>query len=89
MAGKLCTGSVENNAYQLKSSKAFCEGLNYRASGNMSNRPSSDDPHETGSDASNAWNSGWTVANAAGDANSAIDPTDAPCCAVTTDIITA
>lgn len=68
MAGKLCTGSAQNNigAAHLRSSKAYCEGIAYRAQGTAIAFPITGNPHDgTGSEAETAWDAGWTVANAA------------------------
>ena len=75
MAGKLCTGEVQNNAYHPKNSKAFCEGLQARS---LSNAPAN--PHVVDSEASDAWLRGVDVAAAA--AGGAISKSAAPCCAI-------
>jgi len=81
MAGKLCFGSTYNNAGSghLRSSKSFCEGMGYRASGTAAAKPKTDNPHVTGSDAALAWNLGWDFATAA--SGGTIDSTGT-CCAV-------
>lgn len=81
MPGKLCTGQVDNNAYNARTSKSFCEGLDYRASGTAVSHPVSANPHETGSEDAQAWGRGWGVANNA--AGGKIPQSLAPCCAVT------
>jgi len=65
MSGKLCFGIPYNNAGagHLRSSKAFCEALNYRASGTALQRPKADNPHADGSDANASWDLGWDIAN--------------------------
>ena len=55
MAGKLCTGSRDNNAGNLKNSRAFCEGRTARGAGALIDGS----PHEAGSEADKAWNHGW------------------------------
>ena len=87
MAGKMCTGAVTNQSYLLKETKAFSEGLYYRAGGTLVTRPNTDNPHPVGSSASAAWLRGWTVASGAFDTT--IDPADAPCVAVPTNTIIA
>ena len=90
MAGKICVGSATNNsgASNLRSSKAFCEGLNWRAQGTAAAYPITDNPFDgDGSEAEAAWDAGWTVANGA--AGGTITASDAPCCAVTAATISA
>lgn len=74
MPGKLCIGEVTNSGLTVKNSKAFCEGVAARtASATTSN------PH-AGGDAADAWDRGVALAAAA--VGGAVDPADAPCCAV-------
>lgn len=82
MTGKLCTGAAQNNigAGHLRSSKAFCEGLHHRAQGTALAYPVTDNPHVTGSEASDAWILGWTVADDA--ALGTVSKSAAPCCSV-------
>lgn len=89
MAGKLCTGAPTNNAGAgiLSSSKAFCEGLAWRAQGTAVAFPISDNPHEPGSEDADAWDAGWTVTNAA--AGTTVDPDNCPCCAAPSNTISA
>jgi len=87
MSGKLCTGAPTNNADLIKESRAYCEAIQYRAQGTGAAFPLSGNPHESGSDAANAWNQGWLLAN--GSAGTTVDPTSAPCCAVPQGIIIA
>jgi hypothetical protein len=75
MAGKLCTGQQDGNAGNVRNSVAFCEGLNARIASN-----STTNPHESGSEAADAWDRGVALAAAA--AGSTVDPADAGCCAV-------
>lgn len=67
MAGKLCFGSTYNNAgaARIQDSKAFCEGAAYRATDTALNAPITDNPHESGSEAADAWDAGWTAADGA------------------------
>ena len=81
MPGKLCTGAASNNAGNLKNSKAYCEGIMYRASGTLLTRPIVSNPHEAGSEAAAAWDLGWTLAEA--NSGGTVDRTEAGCCAVT------
>ncbi len=84
---KPCTGGETNNADLIKESRAFCEGLQYRASGSQAARPFSDNPHPVGSYASEAWGDGWFVA--AGSSGGTIPASEAPCCAVPHNVILA
>ncbi len=77
---KPCTGALTNNSDLMKESRAFCEGLQYRAQGTAGNFPQSGNPHASGSDAANSWSNGWFTAGSA--AGTVIDPATAPCCAV-------
>lgn len=67
MSGKLCYGQSRNNsgASTLRESKAFAEGILYRAGGTAIAKPKADNPHETGSEAFAAWDLGWDAAQAA------------------------
>lgn len=67
MAGKLCYGEPRHNsgAGTLRDSKAFAEGILYRASGTALERPNTDCPHEAASGAWVAWQLGWSTAEAA------------------------
>lgn len=82
MAGKLCFGSVYANAGagHLQSSKAFCEGMQYRSEGTAVEQPKIDNPLQAGSEASLAWALGWDFAEAA--AGGTIS-TKATCCQIT------
>ena len=81
MAGQLCAGSTQTtkNADPVNS-KAFCEGMAYRASDTALNAPVTDNPHEANSDASVSWIDGWDVAEAAAGGN--IGKAEAACCAM-------
>jgi len=94
MAGKMCFGEVFNNSYNPKATKAFSEGLHYRAGGTALERPATDNPHEEppltnlGSSPSwLAWDNGWLVADSA--SPSAVSQSDAPCVAVPTNAVPA
>ena len=81
MPGKLCVGKKVNNigAGQLVSSKAYCEGMAYRASGTFAAKPVTDNPHPASSEAGDAWISGWTVADNASGGN--VSKANLGCCA--------
>lgn len=64
MPGKLCFGETLNNAGELRSSKAFCEGRDYRAQGTAIAFPKNSNPHEATSEAATAWDLGWDNAEA-------------------------
>jgi len=78
MSGKAYSGQKDNNAGNTQNSRAFCEGLTVRT--DTSGSTIGDNPHESGSEAADAWDRGWTVGQAA--AGTTIDPADAPNCAV-------
>jgi len=80
MPGKLCTGAVLNNAFRTKESKAFSEGIYYRAQGTALAFPITGNPHAAGSSAADAWDRGWEVTQAA--ALGTVSQSDAPCVAV-------
>lgn len=65
MSGKLCFGNIAplGNSFHPKTSKALAEGIQHRSGGTAIARPISDNPHESGSDAYNAWAYGWNQAN--------------------------
>ena len=86
MAGKMCTGAVTNNAYLPKETKAFSEGLLYRAGGTLLGRPVTDNPHAAASSAGVAWIAGWTVSDTAAPAGT-VAQTSAPCVAVPTNVV--
>ncbi len=77
---KPCTGEPTNNSDLMKESRAFCEGLSFRAAGTNASQPLSANPHGSFNDAADSWNNGWLVAN--GSAGGTVDPASAPCCAV-------
>jgi hypothetical protein len=76
VAGKLYTGATTNNAYLLKESTAFSEGVLHREAGTLLGTPKADNPHVTASGAGVAWDAGWQVAEDA--SPSAIAQTAAP-----------
>lgn len=79
MPGLLCTGATLKDA-NVKNSKAYCEGMAYRQSDTALNAPKEDNPHAAGSDASDAWDTGWGVADAAAGGN--MSKADLGCCSV-------
>lgn len=87
MPGKLCTGAVLNNAFRTKESKAFSEGIYYRAAGTEVTNPKLANPHAAGSSAADAWDRGWDVAEAA--SPGVISQSSAPCVAVPDNAIAA
>ncbi len=76
---KPCTGNQTGNSDLMKESRAFCEGVAYRAQGTAAAFPQTDNPHISTSDAYFTWLTGWTVANDA--VGSVVDPALVPCCA--------
>ena len=86
MPGKLCTGVSTQHGYLPKESRAFSEGVYYRAGGTLLGRPASDNPHASGSSAYAAWAAGWTVADDVAPAGT-ITASDAPCVAVPTNVV--
>lgn len=82
---KPCFGTIARNSDRMKESRAFCEGIQYRAGDTGALRPISGNPHALGSDASTAWRNGWLLAD--GSSGSTVAPTSAPCCAVPQAII--
>lgn len=62
MAGRRCVGGLRGNGPEVRESKAYCEGMAYRASDTASNVPVTDNPHEADSPAAIAWDNGWNVA---------------------------
>lgn len=82
----MCTGAATNNAYLPRESKAFSEGLYYRAGGTLLGRPVTDNPHVATSSCGVAWIAGWTVSDAAAP-SSAVAQSAAPCVAVPTNTV--
>lgn len=78
MAGIKCSGHALKTA-NSRESKAYCEGMAYRASDTAANAPITDNPHNAG-DMKDAWDAGWDVADAA--AGGAIGKVEAGCCAM-------
>ena len=87
MAGKMCSGVTAQNGYLLKETKAFSEGVYYRAGGTLLGRPVTDNPHVATSSAGVAWIAGWTVSDDVAPAGT-ITASDAPCVAVPTNVVT-
>ncbi len=84
---KPCTGNQTGNSDLMKESRAFCEGVAYRAQGTAAAFPQTDNPHDPSSDAYFTWLTGWTVANDA--TGGVIDPALASCCAAPQNVILA
>ena len=65
MAGQYSTGKDLGNAGagNLRLGTAYAEGVQYRASDTVLNVPITDNPLEPGSEAADAWDRGWTLAN--------------------------
>lgn len=83
IAGQLCSGHTLKNGL-VRDSKAYCEGMAYRASGIGTDVPVTDNPHQTGSDAWAAWLAGWNAADAYSDG---VMPVNAMgCCSIPSDI---
>ena len=89
MTGQLDFGTTFNNAgaARIDSSRAFSEGIYYRAGDTAANRPITDNPHEVGNENHDAWDRGWQVADDA--SPGAIDPANAPGVAVPTNNVAA
>jgi len=57
--------------------KSYCEGLDHRIATNGATI--GDNPHESGSEAADTWDAGWTVGQSA--AGGVLPAGSAPCCA--------
>ena len=78
MPGKETDGTIEVPSHN--ESKAYCEGMVYRAGGTASERPITDNPLPAGSPNREAWDRGWTVSNSsAGQILVAADTGPCPC----------
>ncbi len=86
MPGKLCTGVSTQMGFLPKESKAFSEGVYYRAGGTLAGRPLNANPHVATSSAGLAWAAGWAVSDDVAPAGT-ITPSDAPCVAVPTNTV--
>ena len=84
MAGQMCNGVAGYTSGELKNSRAYCEGMAYRATGTLLGAPVTGNPHVAGSEASVSWIAGWDFAEAA--SGGAIDSTGT-CCAVSGTIL--
>jgi hypothetical protein len=80
MAGKMCTGVKTNNAALPSQSRAYCEGMAYRATGTLITAPKVTNPHPAGSEDAVAWDLGWDYAEAGKSATVPLD-TSGTCCA--------
>lgn len=80
MPGVFCNG-VDTDQPYVSESRAYCEGMLYRAGGTALQRPITDNPHAVASDPiDNAnWDRGWTLAD--DNAGGTISKADAGCCA--------
>lgn len=80
MAGKLYDGrdvTTPKNGVK-KNTKAYCEGMSYRATGTAVQAPKVNNPHLAGSEAATAWDAGWDTAD--NNAGGTISKADAgPC----------
>lgn len=79
MAGKICDGNNASLA-EIRNSRAYCEGMAYRASGTGAGNPIINNPNVIDSEEWEAWNRGWTAANGAAGGN--LDINDMGCCSV-------
>ena len=80
MAGKICDGN-DASLGEIRNSRAYCEGMAYRASGTGAGNPISDNPYDgTGTEEEAAWDAGWNAA--AGAAGGNLDINDMGCCSV-------
>lgn len=77
--GNLCDGVATNHQKQLKNSRAYCEGVDYRFEGTAAQRPITGNPEDgIGSEAEAAWDAGWTDAHGDGlGANGTVEPCSA------------
>lgn len=82
--GKFCYGDSNKNsgAARISQSKAFCEGMGYRASDTVLSVPKTDNPYPDGSPDFVSWNLGWDKAET--QAGGAITRALASCCATAT-----
>ena len=87
MPGYLCTGVSTDIGFLPKESKAYSEGVYYRASGTLLGKPKTDNPHPVGTSCHNAWDAGWQIADDQAPAGT-LSPSDAPCVAIPTNTIT-
>lgn len=69
MAGKICNGLTNNNAFRVGSTQACADGAEYRGSGTAVAKPKADNPHPVGSEDHDAWDAGWDLAHAAAGGN--------------------
>jgi hypothetical protein len=63
--GNLCDGVAANNQKQLKNSRAYAEGVDFRFQGTAAAFPITGNPEDgIGSEAEACWDAGWTDAGA-------------------------
>lgn len=80
MPGKICDGN-DASLNEIRNSKAYCEGMAYRAGGTAAGRPLTGNPYDgDGSEAETAWDAGWAVADGA--AGGTLTKTQMGCCSV-------
>ena len=84
---KHCTGAKTNNSFLPKETKAFSEGIYFRAGGDALTRPVTDNPHEPESDAGVAWTAGWQLGQDAAIGIGFLVQSDMPCVAMPTNVI--
>lgn len=64
MPAKLCTGVSTQHGFLLKESKAYCEGMKFRASGTAAAKPITGNPDDgLGTALEAAWDAGWNFAD--------------------------
>lgn len=63
MAGKLCDGN-DASLLEVRYSRAYCEGMQYRSGGTAAERPLTGNPYDSdGTEAETAWDAGWNYAD--------------------------
>jgi len=78
MAGEQFDGNTVRN-FKPNDSKAYCDGMAYRASGSALGKPITGNPEDgLGSDYEAAWDAGWAAADAQAAGTISID--EAGCC---------
>ena len=72
-------------AARLSNSKAYCEGMLYRTTGNAITASIDGNPHVAGSPDGDAWDRGWTKAQESAGGN--IPKSDMGCCSVPPSVV--